>query len=184
MKLFLMMLMCVCGLVGFADEAVEFLKLREGAVMRGGKHIVYDDADSRTRWNGKETFAEFKARCKGKPTIGYGFTNRELVSKCAITDQEANENLVLIVGRIRARLRKDVKVKLTTHQETALISFIFNVGYGNFLNSTLLKKLNGGDYFGASVEFSRWVFTTVGGKKIKSRGLVNRRKFERKMFLK
>ena len=184
MKLFLMMLMCVCGLVGFADEAVEFLKFREGMVMRDGMHIVYDDADSRTRWNGEETFAEFKARCKGKPTIGYGFTAKRLVSKCAITDQEANKYLIQIVGRIRSRLRKDVKVELTGHQETALISFIFNVGYGNFLNSTLLKKLNQGDYAGASNEFARWRLTTVNGKKVVSRGLVNRRKLERQMFLK
>ena len=184
MKLFYAFLMCFVGLVGFADEAVEFLKLREGTAMHNGMHIVYDDADSRVRWNGKETFAEFKARCKGKPTIGYGFTAKRLVSKCAITDQEANDNLKAIVGRIRARLRKDVKVKLTTHQETALISFIFNVGYANFLNSTLLKKLNRSDYVGASNEFARWRLTTVNGKKVVSRGLINRRKLERQMFLK
>lgn len=184
MKLFLTMLMCVCGFVGFADEAVEFLKLREGTVMRNGMHIVYDDADSRVRWNGEETFAEFKARCKGKPTIGYGFTSKRLVTKCAITDKEAHDNLVAIVNRIRVHLRKDVKVELTEHQETALISFIFNVGYANFLNSTLLKKLNAGDFIGAANEFSRWKYTTVKGKKVLSRGLVNRRRFEREMFLK
>ena len=184
MKLFYALLMCFVGLVGFADEAVDFIKLREGTVMRNGMHIVYDDADSWTRWNGEETFAEFKARCKGKPTIGYGFTSKQIVNKCAITDKEANDNLKAIVERIRARLRKDVKVKLTIHQETALISFIFNVGYKNFLDSTLLKKLNKHDYKGASNEFTRWRFTTVNGKKVVSRGLVNRRKLEKQMFLK
>ena len=38
----------------------------------------------------------------------------------------------------------------------ACLSFIYNVGGGNFGSSTLVKKLNAKDYCGAADEFLRW----------------------------
>lgn len=49
-----------------------------------------------------------------------------------------------------------VRVPLTTSQRDALISFVFNVGVNAFRTSTLLRKLNAGDYAGAAAEFPRW----------------------------
>ncbi len=59
----------------------------------------------------------------------------------------------------------DVKVMLTENQRIALISFVFNIGIGAFRKSTLLKKLNAGDYDSVPSELLRWRFATVSGKK-------------------
>ena len=71
-----------------------------------------------------------------------------------------------------------VTVPLTPNQRAALLSFIYNVGCGRFEASTLLRKLNEGDYEGCSQEFSRWVFSG----KTKLPGLIRRREAERTLF--
>lgn len=53
-------------------------------------------------------------------------------------------------------LRRSVKVALTQGQVDALASLVFNIGCGAFRSSTLLSRLNAGDYVGAAAEFSRW----------------------------
>jgi lysozyme len=73
-----------------------------------------------------------------------------------------------------------VHVPLTQNQFDALVSFVFNLGVGNFRTSTLLKKLNAGDNDGAAQEFGRWIH--AGGKALP--GLVRRREAERALFLK
>ena len=72
-----------------------------------------------------------------------------------------------------------VKVPLTENQLGALTSFVFNLGAGNLSRSTLLRKLNQGDYTSAAEEFNKWVF--AGGKKLN--GLVKRRAEERELFI-
>jgi lysozyme len=59
------------------------------------------------------------------------------------------------------------------------VSFVYNVGAGNFAKSTLLKKLNNADYQGAANEFLRW--NKAGGKVLN--GLTRRRDAERSLFL-
>jgi lysozyme len=53
---------------------------------------------------------------------------------------------------------------------------------GAFAESTLLSKLNQGDYAGAAAEFPRWNKGEVDGKKVELPGLTNRRKDERALF--
>lgn len=72
-----------------------------------------------------------------------------------------------------------VTVPLNDNQFAALTSFTFNLGIGNLKSSTLLKKLNAGDYDGAAQEFLRW--TKAGGKELP--GLVKRRAAEQQLFL-
>jgi lysozyme len=75
-------------------------------------------------------------------------------------------------------VRKVVSVPITQEQFDALVSFTFNVGGGALRSSTLLRKLNAGDCWGAGSEFPRW-------NKAKGRvlpGLVKRRAAERQMF--
>lgn len=71
-----------------------------------------------------------------------------------------------------------VKVPLNQNQFDALCSFIYNLGHGAFIKSTLLKKLNSKDYVGASLEFGRWV--KDNGRVIDQ--LVRRRKAESDLF--
>jgi len=112
----------------------------------------------------------------GVLTIGYGHT------RGVKPGEEINELQAEIY------LREDVEaceiqlncltLPINQHQFDALCSFIFNLGIGNLRSSTLLKKLNKGDFEGAAAEFDKWVFS--GGKKLA--GLVKRRTAERKLF--
>lgn len=72
-----------------------------------------------------------------------------------------------------------VTVSLSQSQFDALVSFAYNVGIGAFRSSTLLRKLNAGDYQGAADQFLLW--DKNDGKVM--RGLTRRRQAERALFL-
>jgi len=76
-----------------------------------------------------------------------------------------------------------VKVPVTQNQMDALYSFHYNTGA--LAQSTLLKKLNVGDYEGAAVQFLVWnkITDPHTGKKVVSDTLVKRRAKEQKLFL-
>lgn len=89
----------------------------------------------------------------------------------------------LLRGDLRAAeeaVRRLVKVPLSQETFDALVSFVFNVGEGNFAKSTLLKKLNRGDYVGACNELPKWSYA----RGVPLPGLVTRRSEERKACLK
>lgn len=83
------------------------------------------------------------------------------------------------LGPVESAVSRNVKVSLNENQFSALVSFVFNLGEGNFKSSTLLKKLNSGDYKGAADELPKWV--KANGKRM--RGLEIRRDKERTLFL-
>ena len=66
-----------------------------------------------------------------------------------------------------------------SRQFAALVSFTYNVGSGALNSSTLLRRLNAGDTFGAANEFLRW--NRAGGRVLA--GLTRRRREERALFL-
>jgi lysozyme len=72
----------------------------------------------------------------------------------------------------------DVDVPLTPGEEAALEDFVYNLGAGNFASSTLLRKLNRGDYVGAADQLELW--DHAGGKVLA--GLLRRREAEKKLF--
>lgn len=75
-------------------------------------------------------------------------------------------------------LENYVKVDLSQPQIDALTSFVYNVGSGNFASSTLLRKLNEGNYARVPVELKKWVYAGTGDKARKLSGLVARRERE------
>lgn len=94
----------------------------------------------------------------GKTSIGYGHQiqpGENIVPP--ITRAEGERLLAADTGAAAQDISTAVKVMLTQNQFDALTDFRFNIGRQNFLKSTLLAKLNAGDYAGASSEFSRWV---------------------------
>ncbi|MDH2121645.1 lysozyme [Pantoea brenneri] len=111
-------------------------------------------------------------------TIGYGHTHAVKAGD-AITGEKADAFLREDLQVAELTVNTNVKVKLTQGQFDALVSFVFNLGSGNFVKSTLIKKLNSGDYAGAADEFGKWV--NAGGKRLP--GLVKRRAAEREVFL-
>lgn len=119
------------------------------------------------------------------PTCCYGHTDAAGEPKYAktkdkkFTKAEARLILERDLAQYAAVVRKAVSVPLTANQFGALVSFTYNLGPSNFLESTLLKKLNKGDYEGAAGQFGRWV--NANGKPMK--GLVRRRAAEAALFL-
>ena len=122
----------------------------------------------------------------GRQAIGYGFVSADMVRKGWITEGEASAELRRICRRISVKLREELSggKPLTAQEEAALVSFIYNVGWSNFRTSAMLRKLKAGRR-GLSVadEFSRWVYVTRDGRKMKSLGLSVRRDIERGLFL-
>ena len=114
----------------------------------------------------------------GIPTIGYGHTkNVKLGDVC--TKQQAEEWLENDFFMAKTDVKAVVKVPLRQNQLEALSSFVFNLGVRKLIQSTLLKKLNAGDYTGAASEFDKWVYS--GG--VKLTGLIKRRAAEKQLFL-
>ena len=115
----------------------------------------------------------------GEPwTIGVGHTGGVRPGD-TITREQSDAFLRADLAHCEKAIERLVRVPLTPGQFDALASFIFNVGAGNFENSTLLRLLNKGDYDGAADEFLKW--TRAAGRVLP--GLVKRRISERKLFL-
>lgn len=93
---------------------------------------------------------------KGIWTIGVGHTGEEVEGGLVWTDQQVVDQLALDVGKCEDAIDNNVRVGLTQNQFDALCSFIFNIGVGAFLRSTMLKKLNLADLDGAASEFDKW----------------------------
>jgi lysozyme len=143
----------------------------------------------KTSETGKSLIKEFEGfRAKsyicpaGVWTVGYGTTRingNKVAEGTQLTTDEADIFLEQDLKVFEDAVNKNVDVELTQNQFDALVAFVYNVGIGNFQSSTLLKKLNGGDYESASEQFLRW--DKAGGKKLA--GLTRRRKAEQKLFL-
>ena len=91
------------------------------------------------------------------------------------------EGLQLLERDMRAALqtvKDNVTVPLDTDEEAALTDFVYNLGAGNFMRSTLLRLLNAGDYAGAADQLSRW--DLANGQVLA--GLVRRRAAEKALF--
>lgn len=121
----------------------------------------------------------------GIPTIGFGNTFYENMKKVTLQDETITEeradslfnflvttNYVNVVNRL-------VIVDINQNQFDALVSFVYNLGSGNFEKSTLLKKVNQEDFIGASLEFEKW--NRASGKVLN--GLTKRRLSEKELFL-
>lgn len=116
-------------------------------------------------------------------TIGFGTTvypNGTKVKKGdTCTEAQAKQYMQNDLKRFERTVNDAVTVPLNQNQFDALVSLTYNIGSGAFTQSTLVKKLNAGDYKGAAGQFDVWV--SAGGKRMQ--GLVNRRAREKAVFL-
>lgn len=117
------------------------------------------------------------------PTIGWGSIwrldgTRVQITDPAITQAEADLLFTREVNHVACDVLRLCKVPVNVNQLSALVSFTYNVGIGNFKSSTLRMKLNRGDYEGAANEFWKW--RRANG--VILRGLVLRRKLEENLF--
>lgn len=116
-------------------------------------------------------------------TIGYGWTQpvdgKPIRAGMTINQETAERLLKTGLVSYESDVSRLVKVDLTQGQFDALVSFTYNLGARSLSTSTLLRKLNSGDYAGAADEFLRW--NKAGGKVLN--GLTRRREAERALFL-
>jgi hypothetical protein len=133
-----------------------------------------------------KAFEEFRPNAYydrgGVLTIGYGSTKYDkpdLTETSTIDQATAETMLPQSVDRNYGQKVLDaVKVPLNDQQYSALASFAYNVGPTAFNKSTMLKKLNLGDFEAAANEFAKW--NKVKGQEAK--GLTDRRAAERALF--
>lgn len=147
----------------------------------GTDHINADGLSIIKHFEGRELQAYQDS--VGIWTIGYGHTSAagppRVTPGMTISEQEAEDILKKDLELFENGVRDRVKVNINGRQFSALVSFSFNVGLGALGDSTLLRKLNSGDYRGAADELLRWV--KAGGATLP--GLVRRRDAERALFL-
>ena len=120
----------------------------------------------------------------GTCTIGKGTTRDEdfnpvTMNHPKIDIEIANRLFYRDVKIFAAGVRRDVKVQINDNQFSALVSLAYNIGQGNFRASTLLRRLNRGDYEGCAANF--WQWRRANG--VILAGLVKRRELERLMFV-
>lgn len=114
----------------------------------------------------------------GVLTIGYGHTGPDVRPGLTIDRARADQLLAQDLAEAESAVSRLVKVPLSDNQFGALVSFAFNVGTSGFAGSTLLKKLNAGNYDAVPGELAKWNKGTVNGKKVAIPGLTNRRAAE------
>lgn len=114
----------------------------------------------------------------GVPTIGYGSTVGVRLGM-TITQDEADQRLLNFLSDIEDDINNMVKVEIDQNQFDALCSFAYNLGPNALKRSTLLTKLNEGDFDAAADNFLKWVM--AGGRV--DPGLTKRRAYERELFL-
>jgi lysozyme len=118
------------------------------------------------------------------PTIGFGATFYPNGVKVKLTDpqitkEKATEMLSLMVDKFSVQVYKLITVEIKQNQFDALVSLAYNIGIGNFRNSTLLRKLNLKENVPLLCgEINKW--NRANGKIMA--GLTRRRNAEAKMF--
>lgn len=110
-------------------------------------------------------------------TDGWGNTHR-VVPGFTITQEKADADLLANVSDAVDAVNDNVTVDLAQHQFDALVDWTFNCGIGAMKSSTLLKKLNAGDYEGANSELARW----CKDNGVTVAGLLRRRRAEQALF--
>lgn len=146
-----------------SPRVVDFIKSFEGF-----RPTLYDDAAGHCTI-GYGTLVHL-GPCNGDPS--------EAPFKAGITEPRASELVRERLREFEREVNDRVTTELSQQQFDALVSFTYNVGTANFGGSTLLRKLNTGDYDAVPVELVKWVY--AGKRKLP--GLVRRREAEARMF--
>ena len=95
------------------------------------------------------------------PTIGHGTTRYPDGTPVKIGDTITPTNAAAValrdVTRFEGALKRCVTVPLAQHEYDAYSQTIYNIGERAFCDSTIVKRLNAGDYRGACDALSAWV---------------------------
>ena len=143
-----------------SDEGLELIKHFEGCPTdEEGNAVAYQDA-------------------VGVWTIGYGHT-KDVQEGDKWTKEKADFMLWReLEDEYEEYINNYVHVPLNQNQFDALCSWVYNLGPSNLKKSSLLRKLNNGDYEEVPQQIKRW--NKAGGKVLE--GLVRRREAEALLF--
>ena len=116
-------------------------------------------------------------------TISWGLTfypdGTKVKEGDVITQQQAEDYFNAIVDDFAKKVDALIKSNVSENNFSALVSFAYNVGMGNFQRSTLLRKVNANPKDPSiRAEFMKW--TRANGEVLK--GLVRRRDAEAKLY--
>lgn len=118
------------------------------------------------------------------PTIGFGSTMWADGRKVKLGEVISMENAEkLLQWEINNKVHCLNKLRLNQNQFDALMSFVYNVGVGNLMKSTLYKKalLNANDPT-IRDEFMKWNKARVKGVLTPLKGLTRRRQEEANLY--
>lgn len=152
------------------------LKQCEGAVIRNGMHVIYDDKTGRV--------VPENAPLPPGATIGYGhlvlagedFRN-------GISEVAATELLRHDIAVAESAVNNCITAPLRQNQFDALVMLAYNIGADNFANSTVVKYINNPEYRSTiypSLESAWRAWNRSGGRIMP--GLRIRRDTEWKIF--
>ena len=88
-------------------------------------------------------------------TIGFGTTGGVKAGD-TIKPPQAVARALVDVQKFEGALKQCVKVPLHQYEYDAYVSLSYNIGSAAFCGSTLVKKLNAGDFEGACQQVLRW----------------------------
>lgn len=110
-------------------------------------------------------------------TVCAGITGKDVIPGKLYTDSECKVLLAKHMKTATDAVDNAVKVDIPPTMRAALYSFTFNAGQGAFRKSTILKRTNEGKHKEACKHLFDWVYYTdpKTKKKVKSKGLYNRR---------
>lgn len=116
-------------------------------------------------------------------TISWGLTfypdGTKVKEGDVITQQQAEDYFNAVVDDFAKKVDALIKSNVSENNFSALVSFAYNVGMGNFQRSTLLRKVNANPKDTTiRAEFMKW--TRANGEVLK--GLVRRREAEAKLY--
>lgn len=89
------------------------------------------------------------------PTIGFGTTGGVKMGD-TIKPPQAVARALVDVQKFEGALKQCVKVPLHQYEYDAYVSLSYNIGSAAFCGSTLVRKLNAGDFDGACQQVLRW----------------------------
>lgn len=116
-------------------------------------------------------------------TISWGLTfypdGTKVKEGDVITQQEAEDYFNAIVDDFAKKVDALIKSNVSENNFSALVSFAYNVGMGNFQRSTLLRKVNANPKDTTiRAEFMKW----TRANNVVLKGLVRRREAEAKLY--
>jgi lysozyme len=116
---------------------------------------------------------------RGIWTIGWGHTGHEVVQGLKYTQDQAESTLTLDTALAAACVTHSVTACINQAEFDAMVSLCFNIGAGNFHNSTFVKVMNNGG--GIQAEHDAFIEWDHTNSRVNP-GLERRRLAEWKLF--